>query len=184
VLLIFLYLFLIIISILPTIFILDVLVTGKSPLVTSPPHARHAIRDLLNLNDDSIFYDLGCGTALLLTECSSRYPQVKFVGIDNSPFSYVFSKMRTKVRTVLSGRKNISIKFANFFTVDLSQATHIYLWIYVRDLDKLLTKFETELKPGTLVYSLDFPFSHKEPAKVVDLGKEHKFGHTLYVYDF
>ena len=179
-LLIFLYLFLIIISILPTIFILDVLVAGKSPLVTSPPHARSAIRDLLDLNAKSVFYDLGCGTGSLLIECASRFPSTKFIGIDNSPFSYVFSK----IRTILSGRKNISSRFANFFNVDLSNATHIYLWIYVRDLDKLLKKFEAELKPGTLIYSLDFPFSHKDPVKVSDLGKEHKFGHTLYIYEF
>ena len=177
---ILLYLFLILICLLPVVFILDVLVTGKSPLVTSPRHARRALVNILDLNEKSLFYDLGCGTGSLLTECVSHFPSAKFVGIDNSPFSYGLSKMRMKV----SGCKNISIKFANFFSVDLSQATHVYLWICVRDLDKLLEKFENELKSRTLVYSLDFPFSHKEPAKIVDLGREHKFGHTLYIYEF
>jgi hypothetical protein len=50
--------------------------------------------------------------------------------------------------------------------------------------DKLLKKFKSELKEGTLVYSLDFPFSNKEPEEVRDLGKENRFGHTIYIYRF
>ena len=175
-----LYFALLVLSLVPVVFLLDVLLTGKSPLVTTPSRSRHFLKDILSLDDNSVFYDLGCGTGALLVECASRFPCAKFVGVDNSPFSYVISK----IRVFLSGSKNISIKFANFFDINLSQATHIYLWLQVRDMDKLLSKFESELKPGTLLYSLDFPFSQKDPIKKIDLGKDNRFGHTIYIYGF
>ena len=175
-----LYFTLLVLSILPVVFLLDVLLTGKSPLVTTPARSRYFLEDTLKLDETSIFYDLGCGTGALLTECAPRFPYAKFIGVDNSPFSYAISK----IRVLLSESKNISIKFANFFDVDLSPATHIYLWLQVRDMDRLLSKFEGELKPGTFLYSLDFPFSQKDPTKKIDLGKDNKFGHTVYVYEF
>ncbi len=161
-------------------FLLDVFLTGKTPLVTTPLESRKKIIKILELKENSIFYDLGCGTGSLLIECSKAFPSSGFVGIDNSPFSYVFSKIGTR----LSGSKNISVKFGNFFNYDLSQATHIFLWIFVKDMDKLLKKFKSELKPGTLVYSLDFSFSEKEAEKTVDLGRGSRFGRTLYIYRF
>ncbi|MFZ2663903.1 MAG: methyltransferase domain-containing protein [Patescibacteria group bacterium] len=175
-----LYLILVILCFIPVVFILDVMLTGKSPLVTTPPHARQYLKDILNLNEKSVFYDLGCGTGSLLIECAYYYPHSKFIGVDNSPFSYAISKLRV----IFSKSKNISIKYTNFFKVNLSQATHIYLWIYVKDMDKLLSKFERELKPGALLYSLDFPFSHKDPIKKINLGENNKFGHTIYIYEF
>jgi ubiquinone/menaquinone biosynthesis C-methylase UbiE len=170
----------IILSIILVLFLLDVLLTGKTPLVTTPSKSRKKIINIIQLDKNSIFYDLGCGTSRLLVDLSKSYPLSKFIGIDNSPFSYVLSKLRIK----LSKSKNISIKYGDFFDCDLSSATHIYLWIYVKDMDKLLMKFKSELKEGTLVYSLDFPFSNKEPEEVRDLGRENRFGHTLYIYKF
>jgi SAM-dependent methyltransferase len=173
-------LILLLLSVLVILFLLDVFLTGKTPLITTPLESRRKLIKILQLKENSVFYDLGCGTASLLIECSKVFPSAKFIGIDNSPFSYVSSKIRAR----LNGSKNISIKFGNFFDSDLAQATHIYLWIFVKDIDKLLKKFKSELKSGTLVYSLDFAFSEKEPEKIIDLGRRKKFGHTLYVYKF
>jgi ubiquinone/menaquinone biosynthesis C-methylase UbiE len=167
-------------SLLAVAFLSDVLLTGKTPLITTPLKSRKKIIEILELKENSVFYDLGCGTGSLLVECSKAFPSSKFVGIDNSPFSYLLSKVRTR----LSKPNNISIKFGNFFDYDLSGATHIFLWIFVKDMDKLLKKFKSELKPGTPVYSLDFSFSEKEPEKIIDLGKSNRFGHTLYIYRF
>jgi len=175
VLIIFMLLSLIVIA-----FLLDVLLTGKTPLVTTPSKSREKIINVIKLDKNSVFYDLGCGTSRLLVDLSKIYSLSTFIGIDNSPFSYVLSRLRI----VLNKSKNISIKYGNFFKCNLSNATHIYLWIYVKDMDKLLKKFNVELKEETLVCSLDFPFSKKEPEEVRDLGVENRFGHTLYIYKF
>jgi ubiquinone/menaquinone biosynthesis C-methylase UbiE len=167
-------------SLLAVAFLLDVFLTGKTPLVTTPFESRKKIIKILELKESSVFYDLGCGTGSLLIECSKAFPSSGFVGIDNSPFSYILSRLRTR----LNKPNNIYIKFGNFFDHDLSGATHIFLWIFVKDMDKLLKKFKSELKPGTPVYSLDFKFSEKIPEKTIDLGRENKFGHTLYIYRF
>jgi ubiquinone/menaquinone biosynthesis C-methylase UbiE len=176
----FFLLIILLLSVLTVVFLLDVFLTGKTPLITTPLESRNKIGKILDLKEDSVFYDLGCGTGTLLIEYSGVFPTSRFVGIDNSPFSYIFSK----VRVWLGGYKNISIRFGNFFDHDLSRATHIFSFIIVKDMDKLLGKFKSELKQGTLIYSLDFSFSKKEPEKIIDLGRRGMFGHTLYIYRF
>lgn len=172
-----------VLSILVIVFLLDVLLTGKTPLVTTPSKSRKKIVQTINLKENDIFYDLGCGTSRFLVELSKIYPASRYIGIDNSPFSYVLSKLRVLFSN-FNKSNNISIKYGNFFNFNLSSATHIYIWIYVKDMDKLLNKFNLELKHGTLVYSLDFPFSNKEPKEIIDLGSGNRFGHTLYIYSF
>lgn len=175
--------FLIILALISSLIVLSLfhfLLTGNSPSVTSPATSRKMIIQKISLDENSVFYDLGCGNANLLKELSRVFPRASFVGIENSPISFLSSK----ILVLLGGFKNIEIKYGNFFNQDLSFATHIYLWIFVKDMDKLHKKFKSELKPGTLVYSLDFPFTNVNPDKVIDLGKDKKFGHTLYVYSY
>ncbi|MBP7785840.1 hypothetical protein KA062_01110 [Patescibacteria group bacterium] len=178
--LIFTQVILIVISTLIVISLLHFLFTGNTPSITSPTSSRKYLLENIGLDEKSVFYDLGCGNSKLLVDLSRNNPTARYVGADSSLVSYIESKLNV----LLSKSKNISIKFSDFFNLDLSSATHIYLWIYVKDMDKLLKKFEKELQGGTLVYSLDFPFTSKEPTETIDLGKENKFGHTLYIYRF
>ena len=156
------------------------LVTGNTPSITSPLSSRKYLLENILLDEKSVFYDLGCGNSKLLIELSRKNPNGKYFGVDNSLVSFLSSKLGV----IFSRQKNIEIKFANFFNLDLTPATRIYLWIYVKDMEKLFKKFKKELRPGTLVYSLDFPFTSIEPKEIINLGKENKFGHTLYIYIF
>ena len=90
--------------------------------------------------------------------------------------------MFSKLAVSLCRLKNIDIRFENFLKSDLSSATHIYLWIYVKDINLLLEKLKKELKKDTIIYSLDFPFNDLNPVETIDLGRKKKFGHTLYIY--
>lgn len=171
---------LLIISALIVISLVHFLFTGNTPSIASPLSSRKYLLENIRLDEKSVFYDLGCGNSKLLIGLSRKNPTARYVGVDSSLVSYIESKLNV----FLSKSKNISVRLSDFFNLDLSLATHIYLWIYVKDMDKLLKKFEKELQPGTLVYSLDFPFTSKKPTETIDLGKENKFGHTLYIYRF
>lgn len=161
-------------------FILDVLLTGKTPLIVTPKHAIKTLLANLELSEISVFYDLGSGTGDVLFTIAKSYPKVKCVGIDNSPFSYFIAL----VKNTVSRHENVSFSRQDFFKVNVSAATHVYLWLFTDALDKLLPKLSAELKPGSKVYTLDFCFSQRQPSQVLDLGKSHRFGHTLFSYTF
>lgn len=156
------------------------LFTGNTPSITSPLSSRKYLLENISLNERSVFCDLGCGNSKLLLELSRKNPNAKYIGVDSSLVSFLLSK----IGVIFSRRKNIYIKYADFFNLDFTSATHIYLWIYVKDMDKLFKKFKKELHPGALVYSLDFPFTLIEPKETINLGEDNKFGHTIYIYVF
>jgi SAM-dependent methyltransferase len=178
--LILIQLVLIVISALIVISLAHFLFTGNTPSITTPLSSRKYLFENIVLDDTSVFYDLGCGNSKLLIELSRKNPNTKYVGVDSSFVSFILSK----VGVFLSKQKNISLKFADFYKLNLSSATHIYVWIYVSDMNKLYEKFKKELRPGTLVYSLDFPFTSMRPKEKINIGKENRFGHTLYIYIF
>lgn len=178
--LVFIQIILIIIPLFFVISLVHFLVTGNTPSITSPPYSRKFLMENIVFGEKSVFYDLGCGNSKLLIELSKRYPNIRYVGVDNSLSSYILSKLNV----FLSKQKNISLKLADFYKLNLSSATHIYVWIYVKDMDKLYKKFKKELRPGTLIYSLDFSFTSIQPKETINIGKENRFGHTLFVYIF
>lgn len=157
---------------------LHFLLTGNTPSITTPISSINHLSKIISLDKDSVFYDLGCGNSKLLRSLAKNFPEARFIGVDNSFIPYLFSK----IAVLLGNYKNIDIRFENFLKSDLSRATHIYLWIYVKDINLLLEKLKKELKKSVLIYSLDFPFEKLNPIEIINLRKEKKFGHTLYVY--
>jgi SAM-dependent methyltransferase len=160
--------------------LLHFLLTGNTPPLITPTNTREKLLEIMDLNESSIFYDLGCGNGRFLIYLSKRFPKTEFVGIENSVIFYVISK----IKVFVSGRKNVEIKFGNFLNKDISEATHLYMWIFVRDMDKLLEKFSKELKNGSKVYSLGFTFTDKEPTEVLRVDDRKNFARIIYIYDF
>lgn len=160
--------------------LLHFLLTGNTPPISTPKKSVEKIIQYIKLKDSDTFYDLGCGTGKFLFTLSKACPKTKFIGIESSLTTYITALFLS----IFKVRRNTNIKFGNFFKINLSPATHIFLWIYIKDLDKLILKLKKELKPGTFVYSMDFPFSGIQPSDKIDLCKGKTFGHTLYVYIF
>ena len=151
---------------------------GKHSTISTPSESARDIINNLDLKKGETFVDFGCGLRVL-TKGIKRFPEAYFVGIENSLLAFLISKIR-----FIFGVGNVDIKFMNFFDYDISNVDHIYLWIFVRDLDKLKEKFEKELKKGAKVYLLDFPFTGKEPKSILNLNQSAEFGHTLFIYEF
>lgn len=93
---------------------------------------------------------------------------------------------RSKLRGIL-GRCGINIFRQDFFKIDLSPATRVFLYLFPEQMVKLLPKLEAELKPGTRVVSCDFVFPNKKPLRVINwagIPKLISTKHKLYVYQF
>jgi len=157
---------------------------NKVPFVTSPNSVSKDIAKALEVNDQSVVYDLGCGDGRILFYLASLNPKAKYIGIENCALPILLSRIRLFFnKKKLGGCVEIVNK--DFFKQDLSNATHIFTYLYPNVLDELLPKFEKELKPGTKLVSLSFSFASKRPISEIDLGrKKYKLGRKLFVYQF
>jgi SAM-dependent methyltransferase len=157
---------------------------NRVPFITTSSSILKDIKEALDINDDSVIYDLGCGDGRILFYLSSFNKKAKYIGIENSLFPILLAW----VGNLLNKRKNgveVKIINSNFFNEDLSQATHIFTYLYPNVMDELLPKLKKELKPGVKLISLSFKFSFKSPTKEIDLKrKKYKLGRKMYIYQF
>jgi SAM-dependent methyltransferase len=156
---------------------------SKVPFITIPTALLPAIKDALMIKEGSTIYDLGCGDGRILFYLSGIIPKATYIGIENNPFPLLLVKLRSWWE-----RKkgyNITIHNQDFFARDLTDATHIFMYLYPNVMDDLLPKFDKELKKGTRVVSASFKFTQKRPIQEIDLRRsKYKRVRMLYVYEF
>lgn len=130
--------------------------------------------DLVKLSPNMVFYDLGCGDGRVIFRFVKKY-KCKGVGVEMAVPVYLVAKIRAFFY------KNTKIILGNLFTTDLSGADVVFLFGMPDKLgEKLMKKFNKELKPGTQVISYVFPLKDIEPVRV---DKQEKRS-ALYLYKF
>ena len=101
---------------------------------------------------------------------------VKAVGYEYSPFLYILSQIK---RLSHPKKKDIKFKFKSYFFEDLSEGDVIFCYILPTFMDKLKSKFEKELKSGTIIVSNTFQLKGWEPIKIIDTGNKSR---PVYIY--
>ena len=113
-----------------------------------------AMLSMAEITSDDVLYDLGSGDGRTIVTASKDYG-AKSVGIEADPIRLFWSRLRIR----RNGLSNLSrVEWGNFFSKDLSEATVVTLYLFQSTNDKLVKKFERELKPGTKVISHVFDF--------------------------
>jgi SAM-dependent methyltransferase len=157
---------------------------NKVPFVTASSAVFKDIKKAFDIKDNSVVYDLGCGDGRVLFYLSDFNPNARYIGIENSTFPLLLAKLDSFLKFKKKGIK-VEIINNDFFKQNISDATHIFTYLYPGIMDELLPKFEKELKPGTRLVSLSFKFTSKQPIEEIDLGRsKYKLGRKLYVYQF
>jgi len=157
---------------------------NKVPFVTAPNAVLKNIGYAMSLTDSSIAYDLGCGDGRILFHLSQINKKAKYIGIENSIFPFLLAKISAYFKNKKEGT-NIEIIHGDLFKQDLSNATHLFTYLYPNLMDELLPKFEKELKTGAVLVSLSFQFKDKQPINEIDLKRgKYKLGRKIYVYQF
>jgi precorrin-6B methylase 2 len=110
---------------------------------------RMILLEKINVSDDSIIYDLGCGDGAVLFDFAKKYPKAIFIGFEISLLPYFIAKLRKLFN--LRKYKNVKIKYRNLFTQRLSDADIVFVFLLKKSYKKLHKKFSKELKPDCLV---------------------------------
>jgi hypothetical protein len=155
----------------------NVLFRHQAPFIPSRPRALKKIVEEINLQDGQVFFELGAGSAPLLRRLARRYPNVKFIGIENSLIPWSIGIL------LALPYRNIKIIKQNFWQTDLSQADFIYCFLNVRVMRELENKFKTNCKPGATIISYIFKLPNTEPVKILAIGQAKIYFYTINKVD-
>ena len=115
---------------------------------TNRKTARRAL-SLAKLSKKDIVYELGSGEGIVLITAAKEFG-ARGVGIEIDPLRFYISELLVWK----SGLRNkIKLKKGNFFELNISDASVVFVYLVPKTLKKLLPKFKKELRKGTKIVS-------------------------------
>jgi serine/threonine protein kinase len=130
-----------------------------------------------HVTEDDIVYDLGCGDGRIPVTAAKKYG-CRAWGFDIDPRRVEESLENVKKNKV---EDLVSIAKKDIFTLDLSKATVITLYLLPSLNVKLIPQLE-KLKPGSRIVSHDFDMRGVKPAKVEEVKTEEGRTKTIYLW--
>jgi hypothetical protein len=136
---------------------------------TSRKKARAAAK-LASITSKDIVYELGSGDATFLLTCAEEFG-AKCVGVEIDPSRHLIAGLNILKS---SAKNKVRLVRKNFFDVNFSDATVIFVFLVPRVLEKLKPKLFTELKKGTKIISYRYKFSPDEKLGLVRTDKRNQ----------
>jgi len=148
---------------------------GALYVSTSRPRIS-AFLDAVPMRAGQLLVDIGCGDGRVLRQVRRRY-KVRAVGYELNLLAY------GKAKILCFGRRNIQIKWRNFWTADLSEADVVFCYLFPDVMRDLAAKLKSDLKPGAVVVSCNFHLPGFSPERVLRPGNS-LHNDPIYVYRF
>jgi SAM-dependent methyltransferase len=139
---------------------------ARVPWVPTRDELLDVIMRLANIKTTDAFYDLGCGDGRVVLKAVKEGVK-RAVCVEINPMLIERARENAKAENLLD-----KIEFVNedFFKVDLSNATVIYMYLLTSVNRALRPKLESELKDGTRIVTLDFEIPGWKPIQIVDVS--------------
>ena len=137
---------------------------AKKPDVIYVPTPQAVVDKMLEMAEvkkGDIVYDLGCGDGRIVVTAAKKFG-VKAMGVDIDPERVKESIANVKAAGV---EHLVTIKQADIFTLDLSEASVVTLYL-LPDLNVKLMPQLSKLKPGSRIVSHDFDMRGAKPVQV------------------
>lgn len=129
------------------------------------PTSRKLVKQMLDMAEvgsSDIVYDLGSGDGRIVIDSVKKY-NAKAVGMEADPLRVFWSRL---IIIILGIGNRAKIVWGNFFNQNISEATVVTLFLSDTANQKLKSKFQEELKPGTRIVSYVWTFKGWIPVKV------------------
>jgi predicted RNA methylase len=137
--------------------------------------------NLAELKAGEVFFDLGSGDGRTVIMAAKEFG-ARAVGVELRE-DLVKKALSTIYEQNLQNR--ITIVNGDMFTVDLTSADVIFLYLTTSANEKIKPKLESELKLGVRVVSHDYEITGWKPVKTENYCENQMLGypsHTLYLY--
>lgn len=150
---------------------------GISPMPTSGKVRALLVSDFFTPEQGGVIHELGAGWGTLAFAIARRCPRAKVVAHEGSLVPFLFCA----VRRLVTGAKNVELRFGDFLTADLREASGVVTYLWTGGMAQLAPKFEAELAPGAFVISHTFAWRGREPQKSVTAADLHRTPIYRYV---
>jgi precorrin-6B methylase 2 len=153
-----------------------------APFVATPTPVVRRMLIIAELKPGEVLYDLGSGDGRAVIMAAQDFG-AKSVGVE---LRDDLSKKALDNIHKLDLAEKTHIVQKDIFAVDLSPANVVFLYLTTSANEKIKSKLETELKPGTRVVSHDYEILGWKAKKVDNFCENPALGypsHTLYVYE-
>lgn len=136
---------------------------GLPPVPTKPVRIEKALM-LANLKSGETLYDLGAGDGRVLF-IAARDFGAKAVGVEIGPVQCALIWLRA----VAGGFGNrIQVRWRNFYKADLKDADVVFVYATSKEVMKLASHLEHQMKKGSRLVSISADFPEWEPRTVDD----------------
>lgn len=152
---------------------------GEVPFVRSTPEVIDRMLDLAGVKPSDVLYDIGSGDGAIVIRAAKKYG-VKGVGIE------IDQGLAAKARDN-AFRENVQdlveFRVQDAFTVDVSAATVVTLYMLPDFNAKLRPMLDRQLKSGTRVVSHDFDIPGWVPDKVESVKGDFVHDHKVLLFE-
>ena len=153
-----------------------------APFVATPTPVVRQMLILAELKPGDILFDLGSGDGRTVIMAAQDFGATS-VGVE---LRDDLAKRALDDIQKLDLNEKTKIIQKDIFTVDLSSANVVFLYLTTSANERIKPKLEAELKPGTRVVSHDYEILGWKAKKVDNFCENPTLGypsHTLYVYE-
>ncbi|MBN1785045.1 MAG: class I SAM-dependent methyltransferase [Candidatus Bathyarchaeota archaeon] len=152
-----------------------------APFVATPTSVVRQMLILADLQPGEVLFDLGSGDGRAVIMAAKDFGATS-IGVE---LRDDLAKRALNSIQELDLSEKIRIIQKDIFTVNLSTANVVFLYLTTSANEKIKPKLEAELESGTRVVSHDYEILGWKPLKVDTFCENPKLGypsHTLYVY--
>jgi len=145
--------------------------------VASPPEVVDKMLEMADIRPGDVVYDLGCGDGRIPVAAAKRYG-VKAFGFDIDPV-----RVQESIENAEKDRVQhlVTIREANIFELDLSEADVVMLYLSRKVNVKLIPQLE-KLKPGSRIVSHDYDIPGIRAQKMVTVQPESGRERDVYLW--
>jgi cyclopropane fatty-acyl-phospholipid synthase-like methyltransferase len=152
---------------------------GEVPFVRSAPEVIDRMLQLARIQPNDLVYDIGSGDGAIIIRAAKKYG-ARGVGIEIDQ-DLVFRARRNAYREKVEHL--VEFRAQDAFTVDVSPATVVTLYMLPDFNAKLRPRLDRQLKPGTRVVSHDFPIEGWVADKVERVPGDFLHDHTVMLFE-
>lgn len=149
------------------------------PFVPTPAVVIDVMIQEAALKPGMTVLDLGAGDGRVLRRAMRRVPGLRAIGYEGAFGVWLLAKACN-----FCSKQKPEMRRKNFYVKDFSEADVIFTYLSIDAMQKLLPKFERELKPGTLVISNTFSIKRREALRKVFVKMPFWGGTHVHVYRF
>ncbi len=133
----------------------------KVPWVKTPLENIVKVFSEINLPENSLMYDLGCGDGRSMFFAEKQGYRGKGYELSLYPF------LKCLIKKIFTGSK-IEIKRKNFFDENLKDADLVFVFLVDAVMEKLGNKLNKDLKSGAIIVSYGFEIPGWKPEKILN----------------